>query len=58
MKKTYLNPNISIEQIILYAPMLAGSWKTDEQGGVNPTPGTQDDFGAKDELEDTEFYGW
>ena len=35
--------------------MIAGSWDKDDTSGINPTPGGQGSFGAKEE--ETSF-GW
>lgn len=36
--------------------MLAGTtWNKDEQAGINPNPGSEGDFGAKEDYID---FGW
>ena len=56
MKKMYLNPDISVKHIIPHASVLEGS--LNEYGIINPKPGNQNDFEAKDEIDSEELYGW
>ena len=56
MKKTYHHPKIVVVKVKPRTTMLAGSlWNEDEQTGIDPTPGSQESFGVKD---DDGFFGW
>mgnify|MGYP003292007933 CR=1 FL=1 len=54
MRKLYVSPKVWAVTISTNA-MIAGSWDKDDTSGVNPTPGGQGSFGAKEE--DSSF-GW
>lgn len=54
MKKFYVSPKVRVVAVSTNA-MIAGSWDKDDTSGVNPTPGGQGSFGAKEEEN---FFGW
>ena len=54
MRKLYVSPKVWAVTISTNE-MIAGSWDKDDTSGVNPTPGGQGSFGAKD---DEYFFGW
>ena len=60
MKKFYESPMMRTV-IVGTNTMLAGSWKKEDTGGINPNPGGQGSFGSKEddsELDDGEIYEW
>ena len=56
MKCKYIKPSTKAIQIKTRTMMLAGTtWNKDEQAGINPNPGSEGDFGAKEDYID---FGW
>ncbi len=55
MQRKYIKP--SIKEIVVKARTILASspWNENEQAGIDPNPGSQDNFGAKEDFID---FGW